>query len=208
MNNTAPIFAASIAGFLASLSLILAIGAQNAFVLRQGLRGEYVTAIVLFCALSDAALIAFGVYGFRLLGPVLPGILAAMRWAGVGFLFIYGALRFRSAYQGSEKLLPANSSSASLAKILAICAVMTWANPHVYLDTVMFLGSISAQYHPDEFYFGVGAALGSFVFFSSLGYGARLLAPVLASIRAWIILEIVIGLTMWSIAFGLIAKVQ
>lgn len=199
-------FPASFAGFLTSLSLILAIGAQNAFVLRQGLRREYVTEIVILCALSDAILIALGVGGFNLLGPILPWLTSVMRWAGVAFLLFYGALRFRAAWRGGEALLPANAPPATRGKILATCLLITWANPHVYLDTVMLLGSISAQYHPAELAFGLGAAFGSFAFFFALGFGARFLAPALASVRAWIILEVLIGVTMWGIAAGLVVK--
>lgn len=199
---------ASVAGFFTSLSLILAIGAQNAFVLRQGLRREYVTAIVLICALSDAALIALGVGGFNALGPVLPWLASVMRWAGIIFLFIYGALRFRAAYGGGEALLPANAQPVSRTQVLLSCVIITWANPHVYFDTVVLLGSISAQYKPDELSFGIGAAIGSVVFFTTLGFGARLLATRLASVRAWIILEVLIGLTMWAIAFRLVTKIS
>lgn len=199
-------FPAIIAGFFTSLSLILAIGAQNAFVLRQGLRQEFITPVVLLCATSDALLIALGVGSFQKLTPALPMLTEIMRWAGVAFLLSYGALRFRAAWRGGEALLPAEAPSSSLTRILATCFVITWANPHVYLDTVMLIGSISAQYNPYELEFGVGAAAGSFVFFTTLGFGARLLAPVLASIRAWVVLETIIGLTMWIIAFGLIVK--
>lgn len=197
---------ASLAGFLTSLSLILAIGAQNAFVLRQGLRREYVTSIVAICAFSDAALIAIGVGGFSTLGPALPWLTAVMRWAGIAFLLVYGAMRFQAAWHGGEALIPANAPPASRACVIATCLVITWANPHVYLDTVMLLGSISAQYQPHELIFALGAALGSFTFFATLGFGARLLAPILASVRAWIILEALIGLTMWGIALGLFLK--
>jgi L-lysine exporter family protein LysE/ArgO len=198
--------AACLTGLLTSLSLILAIGAQNAFVLRQGLRREFVTPIVTVCAISDATLIALGVGGFTILGPLLPWLTEVMRWAGVAFLLVYGAMRFCAAWRGGETLLPANAPPVSLGRVLGTCLVITWANPHVYLDTLMLIGSISGQYHPYEFAFGIGAALGSFIFFASLGYGARLLAPILASVRSWIILECLIGLTMWGIAFGLIVK--
>lgn len=199
-------FTAAVTGFFSSLTLILAIGAQNAFVLRQGLRREFVMWVVLICAISDAALIALGVGGFATLGPSLPTIAEIMRWAGAVFLFIYGGMRFRSAWIGGESLLPERTSPSSFAHVIMTCLVMTWANPHVYLDTVLLLGSISFQYHPYSFEFGVGAALGSFIFFTTLGYGARLLSPILANIRAWIILEILMGLTMWAIAAGLIMQ--
>lgn len=196
--------AALISGFLVSLSLIAAIGAQNAFVLRQGLRREHVGAVVAVCALSDAVLIAAGVAGFGAASRMAPWLADAMLWAGVAFLVVYGALRFRAAWQGGESLMPANAAPAPLAKVLATCLVLTWANPHVYLDTVMLLGSISAQYAPHSLSFGIGAAAGSLAFFSALGFGARLLAPAFARPRAWVMLEVVVGCTMWAIAAGLV----
>lgn len=195
---------ALVSGFLTGLSLIVAIGAQNAFVLRQGIRGEHVGAVVAVCALSDALLIAAGVGGFGRLLLLVPWIAEAMRWAGAAFLIFYGALRFRAAWRGSEALLPASAERVPLAQVLATCFIITWANPHVYLDTVVLLGSISAQYAPHATLFGVGAALGSVAFFSTLGFGAGFLAPVFAKPRAWVVLESVIGLTMWSIALTLI----
>jgi L-lysine exporter family protein LysE/ArgO len=126
-----------------------------------------------------------------------------MRWGGVAFLLVYGALRFRAALRGGEALRPGTGGPASLAKVLTTCLVLTWANPHVYLDTVALLGSISAQFAPYQMAFGVGAALGSYSFFGALGYGARLLAPVFANPRAWVWLEIGIGGIMWAIAAGL-----
>lgn len=194
------VWTSGIAGYFVSLSLILAIGAQNAFVLRQGLRREHVGPVVAVCALSDATLIAVGVGGMGALLPAVPWLDATMRWASVAFLFVYGALRFRAALKGGEALLPSNTASPSLASVLATCLIITWANPHVYLDTVVLLGSISARYSPFELAFGIGAALGSLSFFTSLGYGARLLAPVFASPKAWVVLEILVGLTMWVIA--------
>lgn len=197
-------FDAVVAGYLVAISLIAAIGAQNAFVLRQGLRREHVLPVVLVCAGSDALLIALGVAGFGAASTALPGLGEAMRWLGVAFLLVYGGLRFRAAWLGGEALLPANSAPASLRKVMAMCLLFTWANPHVYLDTLVLLGSISAQYAPYGAAFGVAAAFGSFSFFTALGFGARLLAPLFAKARAWVILEIVVGCTMWAIALGLI----
>jgi L-lysine exporter family protein LysE/ArgO len=188
------------AGFLVALSLIAAIGAQNAFVLRQGIRREHVLAVVLTCALSDAVLIAAGVGGFGLVSGAVPWLADVMLWGGVAFLLAYGALRFWAAWQGGAALMPAPGGAVPLGKVLATCLVLTWANPHVYLDTVVLLGSISAQYAPEGMAFGIGAALGSLVFFSALGFGARLLGPVFARPRAWVVLEVVVGCTMWAIA--------
>jgi L-lysine exporter family protein LysE/ArgO len=196
-------FDAIVQGYLVAVSLIMAIGAQNAFVLRQGLRREHVLAVVAVCALSDAVLIAGGVAGFGAMSATLPWFGQAMRWLGVVFLVVYGALRFRAAAKGGEALRPTEAGSAPLGKVLATCLVLTWANPHVYLDTVVLIGSISAQYRPFELAFGVAAACGSLSFFSALGFGARLLAPVFARPRAWVWLEIGVGATMWAIAAGL-----
>lgn len=194
---------AAVRGYLVSLSLILAIGAQNAFVLRQGLRREHVLAVVLACAISDAVLIAAGVAGFGALTGLLPGIDRVMRWAGVGFLAAYGGLRFRAALRGGEALRPAGSERVPLGRVLATCLLLTWANPHVYLDTVVLLGSISAQYAPHGLAFGLAAAGASLSFFAALGFGARLLAPLFASPRAWVWLEVIVGATMWALAAGL-----
>ncbi|OYU17192.1 MAG: amino acid transporter [Rhodobacteraceae bacterium PARR1] len=194
---------AALSGFLVSISLIAAIGAQNAFVLRQGLRREHVAWVVLTCALSDALLIALGVTGFGVARRMVPWLEQAMLWAGVAFLVVYGALRFRAAWRGGAALMPANTGTVPLGRVIATCLVLTWANPHVYLDTVMLLGSISTRYAPHAGLFGVGAALGSFAFFSALGFGARLLAPAFAKPQAWVVLEVVVGCTMWAIAAGL-----
>ena len=190
-------------GYLTSLSLILAIGAQNAFVLRQGIRREHVLAVVTLCAVSDALLIAAGVAGFGVVTEALPWIVPAMRWLGGGFLLWYGFLRFKAALKGGEALMPAEAAPAPLREVLVTLALLTWANPHVYLDTMVLLGSISTHYAPDEAIFGLGAALGSFSFFAVLGFGARLLAPLFATPRAWVVLELLVGLTMWAIALGL-----
>lgn len=194
---------AAFQGWLVAISLILAIGAQNAFVLRQGLRREHVGAVVLVCALSDAVLIAAGVTGFGLVSARVPWLGEAMRWGGVAFLLAYGALRFKAALAGGEALQAGSGEAAPLGRVLATCLVLTWANPHVYLDTVVLLGSIAAQYDPHRAAFGIGAASGSLSFFTALGYGARLLAPVFANPKAWVVLEVIVGVTMWAIAAGL-----
>jgi len=193
-------FGSSVAGFFSGLGLIAAIGAQNAFVLRQGLRREHVGVVVLICAISDALLVALGVAGAQLLTTTLPGFQSVMLWGGVGFLLVYGALRFRAALTGGAALVPMASGQVPIRRVVAICLAFTWLNPHVYLDTVALLGALSMQYAPYQWGFGAGAIVASFVFFASLGYGARLLAPVLARPRAWVVLEFVIGLIMWAIA--------
>jgi L-lysine exporter family protein LysE/ArgO len=193
----------AVQGYLVGLTLILAIGAQNAFVLRQGLRREHVGPVVAVCAISDAVLIGAGVAGFGSLSAAVPWFGAAMRWLGVGFLLVYGALRFRAAARGGEALRPSEVGQASLGKVLGTCLVLTWANPHVYLDTVVLIGSISAQYAPHQGVFGVAAACASLSFFTALGFGARALAPVFARPAAWVWLELGVGVTMWGIAAGL-----
>lgn len=204
--NSVTVGSAAVAGYLLSISLIAAIGAQNAFVLRQGLRREHVLAVVLACALSDAVLMAAGVTGFGAASTIVPWLGDAMRYGGVAFLLVYGALRFRAALRGGEALRPAADERTPLAQVLMTCLVLTWANPHVYLDTVVSIGSISAQYAPHQAVFGLGAALGSFSSFMALGYGARLLAPVFARPQAWVVLEVIVGCTMWAIAAGLLLR--
>lgn len=194
---------AAVSGWLVTLSLILAIGAQNAFVLRQGLRGEHVLPVVAFCAVSDSMLIAAGVAGFGAISARVPWLGAAMLWLGVGFLVVYGAMRFRAAWMGAAALTPAAGGGAPLGPVMSTLFVITWANPHVYLDTVVLIGSLSAQHAPHGAAFGAGAAIGSAMFFTALGYGARLLAPVMARPKAFVVLEIAIGMTMWAIAAAL-----
>ncbi|WP_137111477.1 LysE/ArgO family amino acid transporter [Rhodobacter sp. SY28-1] len=194
---------AAVKGYFVALSLILAIGAQNAFVLRQGLRREHVGAVVAVCALSDALLIGAGVAGFGSLSTAVPWFGEAMRWLGVAFLAVYGALRFRAAARGGEALRPSEAGAASLSSVLWTCLLLTWANPHVYLDTVVLIGSISAQHAPHQGVFGVAAACASLSFFAALGFGARVLAPVFARPAAWVWLEVGVGVTMWAIAAGL-----
>lgn len=193
-----------LSGFALGLSLILAIGAQNAFVLRQGLRRTHVFWVCLTCAFSDAALIAAGVAGFGALSHAVPWFETVMRYGGATFLFWYGAVNFASALKGGEVLDDEGAIENSLkASILTVLA-LTWLNPHVYLDTVVLLGSISAQYE-SRLAFGTGAVVSSFVFFFGLGYGARLLAPYFVNPAAWRVLDTLIGITMWTIAIGLVA---
>jgi L-lysine exporter family protein LysE/ArgO len=190
-------------GFALSLTLILAIGAQNAFVLRQGLRKSHVFWVCLTCAVSDAALIAAGVAGFGALGQAVPWFEPVMRYGGAAFLIWYGAQTALSAWRGGEALEADGAGPLTLRRTLLTLLALTWLNPHVYLDTVVLLGSISAQYD-NRLAFGVGAVMASFVFFFSLGYGARLLSPLFARPRSWQILDGLIALTMWAIAAKLL----
>lgn len=193
----------AVSGFVLGFSLILAIGAQNAFVLRQGLRREHVFAVCLTCAVSDAMLIAAGVAGFGTLAAKLPWFAPVMRFGGAAFLIWYGFVSLRNAVRGGQALQAAGGAPASLRKVLATVLAFTWLNPHVYLDTVVLIGSISSQ-ASDQLAFGLGAGIASFVFFFSLGYGAGLLAPVFARSKAWQVLDAVIGVTMWTIAIKLL----
>jgi L-lysine exporter family protein LysE/ArgO len=191
------------AGFALGFSLILAIGAQNAFVLRQGLRREHVLATVLTCALSDAVLIAAGVAGFGALATALPWLEGAMRAFGAAFLAWYGARSFVSAWRGGAALDSGGAARHSLRGVLMTVLALTWLNPHVYLDTVVLLGSVSAQY-ADRTAFAAGAITSSFTFFFGLGYGARVLAPLFARPGAWRLLDLGIGAVMWIIAARLL----
>jgi L-lysine exporter family protein LysE/ArgO len=192
-------------GFGMGLSLIVAIGAQNAFVLRQGLRGEHVLAVCLACALSDAALIVLGVTSFARVAALLPWLDPAMRFGGAAFLALYGARSLLAAIRGHEGLsVTTEDGPRALAPTLLTCLAFTWLNPHVYLDTVVLLGSISTQFPGQEAWFAIGATTASFAFFFALGYGATLLRPIFAKPIAWRALEAIIALVMWSIAAKLL----
>lgn len=195
---------AFIPGFLLGFSLIMAIGAQNAFVLRQGLRGQHVLPLVLTCAVSDALLIAIGVAGFAQFMAMAPWLGTAMRYLGSAFLIAYGAHSLFSAWRGQEGLNPANAPMMPLWSVISTCLAVTWLNPHVYLDTVVLLGSVSSQYGQEAWIFGLGAALSSFAFFFSLGYGARALRTIFARPTSWRILDVTIALVMWTIAARLL----
>ncbi|WP_118132655.1 LysE/ArgO family amino acid transporter [Oceanicella sp. SM1341] len=203
--TTALLLAAALRGFLTGGSLILAIGAQNAFVLRQGLMRAHVFAVCLACALSDALLIAGGVAGFGAVVSAVPLLPLVMRWAGAAFLIVYGALRFRAALH-PQVLEAGGGVPAALGPTLATCLTLTWANPHVYLDTFGLIGAVSTAYHGawPKTAFGAGAVAASFAFFFALGYGARLLAPLMRRPASWRVLDILIGIVMWAIAAQLL----
>ncbi|WP_460272169.1 LysE/ArgO family amino acid transporter [Celeribacter sp. ULVN23_4] len=195
---------ASLTGFLTGLSLIVAIGAQNAFVLRQGLRRAFVLPVVLVCAVSDAVLISLGVFASAQVSTAFPPLLPLLRWGGAAFLIFYGFKAALAAYRGGGHLEAAEQGGQRLSAALATAFALTWLNPHVYLDTVVLLGAISARFPGLQTWFASGAIAASFVFFFSLGFGARLLAPVFARESAWRVLDGMIALIMWAIAFGLI----
>jgi L-lysine exporter family protein LysE/ArgO len=189
-----------VAGLLTGLSLIVAIGAQNAFVLRQGLLRQHVGPVVAVCAISDLVLIAAGVAGIGAIVQHAPTALTVVRWLGVAFLTAYGV---RSLWRArhAESLQAATENPPSLRAALLQMTALTWLNPHVYLDTVLLLGSIAAHHGPTgKWWFGAGAGLGSIVWFTGLGYGARLLGPLLSRPRSWQVLDVLIGLTMLAIA--------
>ena len=189
-------------GLAISAGLIVAIGAQNAFVLAQGVRGVHRLQIAVACASSDALLIALGVGGAGALIAQQPQLLALARWGGAAFLLGYALLALRRAWHGESMQLP-ESHHQSVWRALAATLAVTWLNPHVYLDTVILLGSISTQF-ADQAYFALGAISASWLFFFALGYGARVLIPVFENPKAWQFLDGMIALVMWGIAVSLL----
>lgn len=211
---------AYIAGLGLGASLIIAIGAQNALVLRQGIKREHVFAVSGTCTLIDWTLIALGAGGFGSLIARFPALTAVAAWAGAAFLIVYGALAFRSAVRpgtlsaeedaapegdGRSRTAHESVSRPALAPVLGATLAVSLLNPHVYLDTVVLLGSVGAQYaHAARASFVLGAGMASALWFFGLGYGARLLAPLFARPVAWRVLDVLIGIVMWSIAIGLV----
>ena len=197
-----------LSGFFLGLSLIVAIGAQNAFILRQGLLRQHVFVLCLICALSDALLIAAGVAGLGTLVSSSPALIAVVTVGGALFLFSYALIAFRRAWR-PQALHAARGGASDLKTAVAACLAFTFLNPHVYLDTVVLVGSLSAQYVGSErLAYGVGAMIASFVWFFGLGYGARLLQPVFARPSAWRVLDILIGLVMAAIGFSLLGGLR
>ena len=188
-------------GWALSLGLIVAIGAQNAFVLRQGLRREHVASVVFFCALSDALLIAAGVLGMAQALGESPMVAHVLALAGAVFLAVYGWKALRRALHQNGLLANEEGEGLSWASAMAQAAAFTVLNPHVYLDTVLLVGSIGAQQPADlQVWFVAGASSASLLWFCALGFGARWLAPLFAKPRAWQVLDILIGLTMWALS--------
>jgi len=194
---------AFLSGFALSFSLILAIGAQNAFVLRQGLRRAHVGAVVAVCCLSEAVLIASGVAGFGALAARAPWAIEAMRWGGAAFLVVYGLRSLRAALIVREALEPGGGAEQGLRAALVTALLLTWANPHVYLDTVGLIGAVAATHGAARWVFAAGALSASVLFFVLLGYGARGLAPLFARPAAWRALDVVVGVTMLALAVKL-----
>ncbi|MEV6765216.1 LysE family transporter [Streptomyces sp. NPDC051105] len=197
--------AAAAAGFGSGLSLIVAIGAQNAFVLRQGVRRDAVLAVVGICALSDAALISLGVGGVGALVVAWPGAVRAVGLVGGAFLLCYGVLAARRVLRpGAGGLRTEGAAAGSRRRAVLTCLAMTWLNPHVYLDTVFLLGSLAADRGDLRWTFGLGAALASLCWFAALGFGARLLGRYLAKPAAWRVLDGLVALTMIGLGLMLV----
>ncbi|WP_182524914.1 LysE/ArgO family amino acid transporter [Nocardioides dongkuii] len=190
-------------GLLTGLTLIVAIGAQNAFVLRQGLAREHVAVVVAVCAVSDLVLILAGVAGIGTVVEEAPIVIDVVRWLGVAFLTWYGVATLARARHASG-LAADGGRSLSLRSATIRAVALTWLNPHVYLDTVLLVGSIANTHGPDgRWWFALGACAASLLWFSALGFGGRLLSPLLARPRAWQVLDVLIGLTMLAIALQL-----
>ncbi|GAA1427395.1 LysE/ArgO family amino acid transporter [Microlunatus lacustris] len=195
---------AALSGFLTGLSLIVAIGAQNAFVLRQGLQRRHVTLVVAVCALSDLVLILAGVAGIGTVVERAPVVLDVVRWLGAAFLLGYGLLAARRAVRGGH-LEAAAARQLSTAGALAAALAFTWLNPHVYLDTVLLVGSIASTHGvPGRWWFAAGAGVASLSWFTALGYGARALAPVFRRPGAWRVLDGGIAVVMLALAATLL----
>jgi L-lysine exporter family protein LysE/ArgO len=200
-----PVF---VQGMVLSLGLIVAIGAQNAFVLRQGLRREHVGSVVAFCAVADALLITAGVLGMAKALGDRPELAKALALGGAAFLALYGWRALQRARQASSLDVTESGQSLSRGAAMAQAAAFTLLNPHVYLDTVLLVGSIGAQQPaPLQGWFAAGASVASLLWFSALGFGARWLAPWFARPRAWQLLDAMIGVTMWVLSLLLVRHV-
>jgi L-lysine exporter family protein LysE/ArgO len=198
------VLAAALAGLGTGLSLIVAIGAQNAFVLRQGLQRRHVGLVVAVCALSDLVLILAGVAGIGTIVERAPLVLVVVRWLGAAFLLGYGLLAARRALRGGQ-LEAAADRQLGTSAVLAAALAFTWLNPHVYLDTVLLLGSIASTHGPhDRWWFGAGAGAASIGWFTGLGYGARVLTPVFRRRSAWRVLDAGIAVVMLTLAVSLV----
>ncbi len=208
MEMTPAFFAPFGTGFALGATLIIAIGAQNAFILRQGLLRQHVFILCLICALSDALLIVAGVAGLGALIGGSPSLIFWVTLGGAAFLFTYAAIAFHRAWRPAA-MTPANApeKSGSLTAAIATCLAFTFLNPHVYLDTVLLLGSLSSRYEgAARIAYGAGAVIASFAWFFSLGYGARLLAPLFAKPNAWRVLDVLIGIIMAAIGAKLLTQ--
>jgi L-lysine exporter family protein LysE/ArgO len=193
---------ALITGFFTGMSLIVAIGAQNAFVIKQGLLRSHVTLIVFVCAISDAFLIILGTGGLSTIIQSRPDVLDVIRWFGVIYLTWFGIKSVRSAFR-DETLTAADESAESWKKVLLTVLAMTYLNPHVYLDTVIFVGSLANQFESQRWYFALGACIASGVWFSAIGYGAKSASHLMSKPLFWRVLDSVIGAIMFTLAMTL-----
>ena len=193
---------ALIPGFFTGLSLIVAIGAQNAFVIRQGLLRSHVLLVVIVCSVSDALLIVLGTGGLGKIVQSNPNLLTFIRWFGVFYLTWFGIKSLRSAFKENQ-LLATGQAEISWKRILTTVLALTYLNPHVYLDTVIFVGSIANQFEGDKWFFALGASIASVVWFSTIGFGARAASHLMSKPIFWRILDISIALIMFSIALTL-----
>lgn len=197
---------ASLNGFFLGASLIIAIGAQNAFILRQGLLRQHVFILCLICALADAILIALGVAGLGTFIQRSPQLIQIVTIGGAAFLFVYAGIAFRRALR-PKAMETAGTGAGSLKVAVSACLAFTFLNPHVYLDTVVLLGSLSARYAGEgRLAYALGAMTASFAWFFALGYGARLLKPVFEKPAAWRMLDVLIGLVMAAIGVSLLSR--
>jgi L-lysine exporter family protein LysE/ArgO len=191
-----------ISGFAVSFSLIVAIGSQNAFILKQGLKREHVFAVCLFCALSDAVLLSAGVAGFGAITARYPDFITFAKLGGALFLLVYGLLSLYASATKSHAMTTSGTTTNSLKQALLLCIGFTWLNPHVYLDTLVMVGMVSTN-AASKVWFAIGAITASVSFFFALGYGARLLAPVFTKPKAWNILDALIGVLMLYLSWHL-----
>ena len=201
-----PLFAAALAGLGFGLSLIVAIGAQNAYVLRQGLRKEHVFVIVAICALSDALLIAVGVAGLGAIIQQLEWLLLLIEAVGGVFLCTYGVKAALRAWKPEVLNTETGGKPVSLKVAVGTVLALTYLNPHVYLDTVLLLGSVAGTYEANRWWFAAGAMAGSIIWFSTLGFGARLLAPVFKKASAWRVLDAIIAVVMFTLGMSLLVS--
>lgn len=201
-----PLLTAALAGLGFGLSLIVAIGAQNAYVLRQGLRKEHVFVIVAICAVSDALLIALGVAGLGAIIQQLGWLLLLIELVGGVFLCTYGVMAAKRAWKPEVLNTDTGGKAVSLKVAAGTALALTYLNPHVYLDTVLLLGSIAGTYEANRWWFAAGAMLGSVIWFSTLGFGARLLDPVFKKPSAWRVLDAIIAVVMFTLGMSLLVS--
>lgn len=195
-------------GFGLGMGLIVAIGAQNTFVLRQGLRRKYLFITALICSVSDAVLILFGIYGFGAIVVRYPELITALTWGGASIVFFYGIISFRSSFSSISYHGDSPETNLSWQKTVLTTLAFTWLNPHVYLDTVVLVGSIGVQYEDvNRLLFAIGAMSASIIWFFGLVYGAARLAPLFGNPLTWRILDSIVGIVMWWISYTLIAKI-